>query len=80
MPPSRGKVERLSAPRYVTIVLRFLVNRQVRLVHGEVAGVEGVEPPRRFRGWRQLLRAIRALLADARRDDAGGGDSAAGGV
>jgi len=79
MPPSRGKVERLSTPRYVTIVLRFLVNRQVRLVHGEAVGIEGVEPPRRFRGWRQLLRAIRALLADARRDDAGGGDSAAGG-
>ena len=80
MPPSRGKVERLSAPRYVTIVLRLLVNRRLRLVHGEVVGVEGVEPPHRFRGWRQLLRAIRGLLTDARPDDAGGGDSAAGGV
>jgi len=78
--PSRVKVERLSAPCYVTIVLRLLMDRRVRLVHGEVAGVEGSEPPRRFRGWRQLLRAIRALLADSRPDDEDGGETDAGGA
>ena len=78
--PSRLKVERLSAPRYVTIVLRLLMDRRVRLVHGEVAGVAGSEPPRRFRGWRGLARAVRALLADARPDDEDGGNSAAGGA
>jgi hypothetical protein len=90
--PSRLKVqrlsvERLSAPRYVTIVLRLLLDRRVRLVQGEVAGVAGSEPPRRFRGWRSLVRAVRALLADARPDDKNahpddedGGETAAGGA
>src|SRR5579859_3360539 len=78
--PSRVKVERLSMARYVTIVLRIVVDRQGQLEHGEVAGVELLDAPRRFRGWRGLSRAVRALLAAPRPDDEDGGESEAGGM
>jgi hypothetical protein len=44
------------------MVIRVVVDRKGRLLHGEVVAVEGGEPVR-FVGWRQLQRALRLELA-----------------
>jgi hypothetical protein len=72
--PPRPKAEALSEKRYATFMLRILVDRRGRLVHGEVTDVE-FQTEGRFKGWRQLPRTIRALLARQQRDDVSGGAS-----
>ena len=61
-------VERLSDSRYVVLILRLLVDKDGRLVHGEVGGPNGEEEAQterwvRFRGAEGLLGAVQAYLS-----------------
>jgi len=59
-------VERLSDNRYVVLRLRLLVDRQRRVVHGDVGGVQDEEGEERwihFHGSDGLLEAVQAWLA-----------------
>ena len=58
-------VEQLSDSRYVVLILRLLVDKQGRVVHGEVGGAEREEEERwvRFRGADGLLGAVQAWLS-----------------
>jgi hypothetical protein len=58
-----GASGELDEKRYVTAILRLLMNRQGELLHGEVADVEG-RPCKRFVDWQGLMPAVRAWLAD----------------
>ena len=57
----KSVVDKLADKRYVTVVLRLLMDRRGRLVRGEVVDAQG-EPGGRFVGWRGLIRAVRAWL------------------
>ncbi len=48
----------LADSRYVTLVLRLLIDRQGRLVHGEIVDVDG-RTRGRFSEWRDLLKSVR---------------------
>jgi hypothetical protein len=57
-PPDRdGSSER----RYVTVVVRLLVDGRGRLLHGEYVDVEG-QVQGRFAQWRDFNRAMKGLL------------------
>jgi hypothetical protein len=51
--------EELDEKRYITAILRLLLNESGELVHGELADVEG-RPNKRFVGWEGLMAAVRA--------------------
>lgn len=53
--------EQLSAKRYVTLVLRLLVNGKGQLVQGEVVTLEA-QSLSRFTKWRELTQAVRAAI------------------
>jgi hypothetical protein len=62
--------------RYVTVILRLVLDRRGRLDYGELMGLDAT-PVRRFRGWRGLHRALRQWLAEAGQDrkaDTAGGE------
>jgi len=51
----------LDASRHITLILRTLVDRGGRVLHGEVIDAEsGARRP--FVGWEGLVQAIRTLL------------------
>jgi hypothetical protein len=51
--------EELDEKRYITAILRLLLDVSGELVHGELADVEG-RPGKRFVGWEGLIGAVRA--------------------
>ena len=53
--------------RYVTVILRLVLDRRGRLAYGEILGLDAT-PARHFRGWRGLDRALREWLAEASQD------------
>jgi len=59
--PASPDGETLSKTRYVTVLLRLLVDQRGRVIHGEVVDVEG-RTAANFTGWRGLTRAVRARL------------------
>ena len=52
----------LADKRYITVVLRMVVDERGRLLHGELIDVEGVQQ-QRFKGWRGLVEAVRSWLS-----------------
>jgi hypothetical protein len=52
----------LEEKRYVTAVLRLLLDKGGEIVHGEVVDVEG-KPSKRFVDWAGLAPAVKAWLA-----------------
>jgi hypothetical protein len=63
--PSPPTDDRLAERRYVTVVLRVLVDMSGQLVHAEVVAPSGAEP-RRVGHWRELTRMIRASVDEQR--------------
>jgi hypothetical protein len=61
-------VEQLSDSRYVVLILRLLVDKRGRVVHGEVGGADGGEEEHwvRFRGADGLVGAVQAWLSSSR--------------
>ncbi len=55
-------VDKLAETRNVAVVLRLVVDRRGRLVHGEVVDAEG-KLRGRFMGWQAMVRVLRAWLA-----------------
>ena len=51
----------LADKRYITVVLRLVVDERGWLVHGELVDVEGMLK-QRFKGWRGLAQAIRWVV------------------
>ena len=63
-----SRPERLANQRYVTLVLRLLVDREGQLVQGEIGGPEGGQDAERwlhFRVAEGLLEAVHAWLASS---------------
>lgn len=58
--PSEGP---LPDRRYVTVVLRFVLDRGGRIDHGEIVDVDGTVHSR-FSGWHGLVRALRTWLGN----------------
>ena len=54
--------EQLARKRYVTVMLRLLVDQHGCLMQGEIVSVEVSHLQQRFVGWRGLVRALQALL------------------
>ncbi len=59
-PPPLG--EQLEDTRYVTAVLRFVLDREGRMLRGEIADAAG-RATRRFTDWDGALRALKSWLA-----------------
>ena len=60
--PTSTDGNHLAEKRYVTVVLRLVLDQHGQLIHGEfidVASMIGV----RFSGWRGLIRIVRNWLA-----------------
>ena len=57
----------LADRRYVSVVLRLVLDQHGQLIHGEVVG-DSTTRPTRFRGWRGLTRALQAWLTRHERD------------
>jgi hypothetical protein len=51
----------LTDRRYVSVVLRLVLDHQGQLVHGEIVGDANTRPTR-FRGWRGLTGALQTWL------------------
>ena len=60
MPPHPSD-DRLADHRYVTVVVRVLVDRRGKLVYAEVVS-DGRGEPRRIGQWRELARTVRACV------------------
>lgn len=54
-------VSNLSEKRYVTVVVRIVIDRREQLVRGEIVDVDGIGQGR-FAGWRGLIRTMRDYL------------------
>jgi hypothetical protein len=52
----------LADRRYVSVVLRLVLNQHGQMIYGEVVG-DATTRPARFRGWRGLTRAVQVWLA-----------------
>lgn len=52
----------ISEKRYVTVVVRMVIDQREQLVHGEIVDVDGIGQGR-FVGWRGLIRTMRDFLA-----------------
>ena len=51
----------LADRRYVSVVLRLVLDAHGQMIHGEVVG-DATMRPARFSGWRGLTRALQAWL------------------
>ena len=60
MPQSPAE-NHLADRRYVSVVLRLVLDQHGEMIHGEVVGDTNTRPAR-FRGWRGLTRALQAWL------------------
>ena len=68
MPQSPAE-NHLADRRYVSVVLRLVLDQHGQMIHGEVVG-DTTTRPARFSGWRGLTRAVRVWLARHEQDDA----------
>jgi len=59
----------LADRRYVSVVLRLVLDQHGQMIHGEVVGDANMRPAR-FSGWRGLTRAVRVWLARHEQDGA----------
>jgi hypothetical protein len=59
----------LADRRYVSVVLRLVLDRHGQMIHGEVVGDANTRPAR-FSGWRGLTRALQAWLTHHEQDGA----------
>ena len=60
--PARAQsISHLAEKRYVTVVVRLLIDQRQRLVYGEVVNAAG-ESGGWFAGWRGLIRTTRDYL------------------
>jgi len=64
--PTTSDVDKLAERRYVTVILRLLIDQQQRLICGEVVDTEG-QAQGQFIGWRELIRMVREYLANQQR-------------
>jgi hypothetical protein len=55
--PEQGRVATLEDRQYVTVVLRFVLERDGRIVHGEIVDAEGTVLSR-FVDWPGLIRGL----------------------
>jgi hypothetical protein len=62
--PSNGLEEK----QYATAILRLLLDKRGKLVHGEVVDVDGGSS-HRFGGWQALIPAVQAWLITTGRHD-----------
>lgn len=51
----------LADRRYVSVVVRLVLDQHGKMIHGEVVGDPNVRPAR-FSGWRGLTRALQSWL------------------
>jgi hypothetical protein len=51
----------LAEKRYATLILRLVLDKQGRLLYGELVDVEDGHPAH-FSGWRGLINAVRVWL------------------
>ena len=58
----------LADRRYVSVVLRLVLDEHGLLIHGEVVG-DATTRPARFSGWPGLTRALQAWLAGQEQPD-----------
>jgi len=52
----------LADRRYVSVVVRLVLDHHGQMIHGEIVG-DANTGPARFSGWRGLTRALQAWLA-----------------
>jgi len=57
----KRQYEHLSEKRYVTVVVRMLIDRREQLVRGEIVDVNGIGQGQ-FAGWQGLIRTMRDYL------------------
>ena len=62
-----GAADGLKDKRYVTAILRLLIDARGDLVHGEVTELDGVST-KRFIGWVDLVPTIKRWLASLEQD------------
>jgi hypothetical protein len=62
--------ERLADQRYVTVVVRLVVDARGGLVRGEIVDVHG-NIVDQIAGWRELTPAVRALVKSRKQDPHG---------
>ena len=67
MPKARSP-EQLAEKRYVTVILRLLLDRQGRLVQGEVVNTAS-QVQGRFAGWRGMSRTLRTWVSTHATDE-----------
>ncbi|MSP12340.1 MAG: hypothetical protein EXR62_05210 [Chloroflexi bacterium] len=56
------EAEQLATKRYITVVLRLVVDEHDRLLYGEIVDGAGAGA-KRFAGWRVLVRTVRTWVA-----------------
>ncbi len=61
-PHINATANNISEKRYVTVVVRMVIDQREQLVHGEIVDVDGIGQGR-FAGWRGLIRTMRDFLA-----------------
>ncbi|MBK9942295.1 MAG: hypothetical protein IPP13_11830 [Kouleothrix sp.] len=66
MPQPPGE-NHLADRRYVSLVLRLVLDQHGQMIHGEVVGDANARPTR-FSGWRGLTRAVQIWLAHQEQD------------
>jgi hypothetical protein len=59
----------LADRRYVSVILRLVLDQHGQMLHGEVVGTANARPAR-FSGWPGLTRAVQAWLTRHAQDDA----------
>ena len=57
----------LTDRRYVSVVLRLVLDQHGQMIHGEVVG-DATTRPARFSGWRGLTRAVQSWLTRYEQD------------
>jgi len=67
--PQSPAENHLADRRYVSVVLRLVLDQHGQMIHGEVVG-DATTRPTRFSGWRGLTRAVQAWLTRHEQDGA----------
>jgi len=67
--PQSPAENHLTNRRYVSVVLRLVLDQHGRMIHGELVGDANTRPTR-FSGWRGLTRALQAWLTRHGQDSA----------
>jgi hypothetical protein len=67
--PQPSAENHLADRRYVSVVLRLVVDPHGQMIHGEVVGNANTRPAR-FSGWRGLTRTLQAWITQHAQDGA----------